>query len=161
MSNREIFWLWVVGLPALGVVLGLIGLRVRALRYVLAGAAPLFSLGVYAYGFFRGGPNDCVTSPGPPGYTCEPTPFLAAIGWYGVVVVTVVTVVSLAPLAAAWIRRRTPSVLGTVVLAGLIVFYIYGLLFWVPAAALTLAAAIAGPPLRSPRAAPAQQGAAP
>lgn len=155
MNNNQIFWLWVIGFPALGLVLGLAGLKLRALRYVLAGAAPVFSVGLYVYGLFRGGPNECVDAPGPPGYICHPTPFLSSIGWYGVIVVTVVTVVSLAPLVAAWTRRRAPAVLGTVVLTGLIVFYIYGLLDWVPAAAAMLAAAIAGPPNRLERGAPA------
>lgn len=155
MSNNQVFWLWVLGFPAAGIVVGIMGRRLRALRYVLAGAAPVYSVALFVYALFRGGPNECAYSPGPPGYTCHPTSFLSSIGWFGVLVVAVVTIVSLSPLLAAWSRRRMPSVLGTVVLTILIALYVFGLLDWVPADAAVLAAAIAGPPNRGPARLPA------
>jgi hypothetical protein len=128
------------------VVLGLIGQRVRRMRFVLVWLAPLYSAAVFVYVLFRGGPDVCAPYPGPPGYACHPTSFLSSIGWFGVLVVVAVTLVSFAPVIAARTRSRTPAVLGTIALTALIALYVLGLLTWVPADAALLAAAIAGPP---------------
>ena len=144
-----------LGFAAAGLVLGVIGMKVRAIRYLVAGAAPLYAVVLFIYALFRGGPNECVPYPGPPGYVCHPTSFLSGIGWFGVFVVVAVTLVSFAPLIAARRGSRSPAVLGAVVLTALIALYLLALLTWVPADAAVLAAAIAGPPRRrEPVAAP-------
>ena len=155
MTNNQIFWLWVLGFPAAGIIVGVAGLRIAALRYVLAAAAPVYSGALFVYGLFRGGPNDCVDSPQPPGYVCHPTSFMSDIGWYGVVIVSVATVISLSPLGAAAMRNRVPSIIGAVLLVVLIGLFPFGLLLWVPAASAVIAAAIAGPPRPRARKAPA------
>lgn len=148
MTNDQVFWLWMLGFPAAGLMLGVAGMRLAALRYLLTVAGPLYSGTLFVYGLFRGGPNECVDAPQPPGYICHPTSFLSDIGWLGIVVVAVATIVSFAPLVSAWWRSRIPSALGAGVLIVLIVLFIFGLLLWVPAAAALVGAAVAGPPRR-------------
>jgi hypothetical protein len=152
MSNSELFLAWIIGFPLAGVVVGVAGLRFHGLRLVLAGIGPLYSIVLFAYGLFRGGPNDC-TSQGA-GYVCHPTAYLADLTWFGVLVVVVVTILGLAPLTSAWFATRAPSVVATVALAGLVALFLFGLLWWVPAASAVLAAAIAGPPMKRVRPAP-------
>lgn len=137
---------WLAAWAAAGVVLGLAGRRRRRVRYVVTWGGPVFAAGLFVYALFFGGPDECRPYPGPPGYACHSTSMLSSVGWFGVVVIVAVTVVSLAPLAAARGRTRTPSVLGAIILAVLIAVFFAALLLWIPADAAVLAAAIAGPP---------------
>lgn len=159
MTANQQFWLWIGGSAAGAAILGLAGLRSAAVRKLLVGLAPLYSVALFVYGLFRGGPNDCVTAPSPPGYVCHPTSFMSDIGWYGVLIVTTVTVVSLSSIAAGLTRTRTPSVLGAIVLLVLIALFPTGLLLWVPAEAALIAAAVAGPPGRRGQGATAEPAA--
>jgi MFS family permease len=141
---------WLVGFPVLGFIAGLLGRRFGRVRQVLVWPAAVISVGIFVYGLFRGGPNDCVSTGGS-SYACHPTAYIADLTLFGVAVIVAVTVLSLAPIAAAFTRRRAPSVIATCVLALLIFIFPLGLLPWVPAASCVLAAAIAGPPRASRR----------
>lgn len=141
-----LFTLWVAGFPALGVIAGLLGSRFRRVRQVLVWPGAVFSVGVFIYGLFRGGPNDCVENAAGTGYTCHPTAYIADLNVLGVAVVVAVTLLSLAPIAAMLARSRVPSVVATIIFAFMLLVFIFGLLPWVPAASCVLAAAIAGPP---------------
>jgi hypothetical protein len=140
-----LFVAWLVGFPFLGVILGLLGTRFRRVRQVLVWPSAAISVGIFVYGLFRGGPNECVSTGGS-SYVCHPTAYIADLDSFGVAVVVVVTVLSLGPIAAAVAKRRAPSVIATCVLGLLILIFPLGLLPWVPAASCVLAAAIAGPP---------------
>lgn len=141
-----LFTVWVVGFPVLGVVAGLVGGRYRRVRQVLVWPGAVFSVGVFLYGLFRGGPNECVENAAGNAYTCHPTAYIADLNILGVAVVVGVTLLSLAPIAAKLTRSRVPSVVATIVFAFMLLIFIFGLLPWVVAASCVLAAAIAGPP---------------
>lgn len=141
-----LFTVWIAGFPVLGVIAGLLGSRFRRVRQVLVWPGAVFSVAVFVYGLFRGGPNDCVENAAGTAYTCHPTAYIADLNILGVAVVVAVTLLSLAPIAAAFTRSRVPSVVATIVFAFMLLIFIFGLLPWVPAAACVLAAAIAGPP---------------
>jgi len=59
-----------------------------------------------------------------------------------------VILLTLAPAVSAWLRNALPSVLAAIALLVLFAIYPVFLWSWVPAWALVLAAAIAGPPSR-------------
>jgi len=140
-----LFVAWLVGFPVLGVIVGLLGTRFRRVRQVLVWPSALISVGIFVYGLFRGGPNDCVSTGGS-SYVCHPTAYIADLDSFGVAVVVTVTLLSLGPIAAAVAKRRSPSVVAACVLGILILIFTLGLAPWVPAASCVLAAAIAGPP---------------
>jgi hypothetical protein len=140
VSTAGLFVLWSLGWPAVGAVLGLLGLRILVLRWFVAGLGGAYALLLLAYFAVRGGPNEC-TSAG-----CRPTSFLSDIGPYGVFVIVFVTVLALAPIVGAWAGVRWPAVAAAVLLVGLIVLNPFGLAIWVPAASAVIASAVAGPP---------------
>lgn len=130
----------------LAFVLGVMGRRSRAVQAALPWVAPVYATALFVYALFRGGPDECVPYPGPPGYACHATSFLSSVGGYGVLVAVVLTLVSFTPLVMARTGRRMPAILGTIVLAALVALYFFVFATWAPAAAAVLAAAIAGPP---------------
>lgn len=126
------WYLWLI--PIGGVIAGVVGRRSQLLRYVLAVLAPIYALGLLALFLVAS--------------------FLKDVGEFGVVVIAIATLLSLAPLVSWWSGSRTPSVLATVALAALSLFFILGLLIFLPASSGVLAAAIAGPPRPRVTAAP-------
>ena len=127
-----LFALWIGGFPVLGVIAGILGVSFRRVRQVLVWPAAVYSVVVFVYGFFSGGPNS--------------TPYMAGLNVMGVAVVIAVTVLSLAPILSARTGSRVPSVVATILLGVLILVFTLGLAPWIPAASCVLAAAIAGPP---------------
>lgn len=142
--TSPLFYLWFLGWPAAGVIAGVAGLRSEWFRWVLSAIGGIYSLLFLIYGLFRGGVNDCVGSGS--SYVCHPTPLLADIGWDGVLFIAAVTLLTLAPLVAAWLGMRWPSIVAAVVLILMLPFFLIGLSLSMPAISAVIAAAVAGPP---------------
>lgn len=128
----SLFAIWMGGFPALGVAAGLVGSGSRPVRQVLVWIGAALSLGVFLYALVAGGPN---------GHA-----YIAGVNALGVAVIAVVIVLCLAPVLAARLKSRAPSVMATILLAVLVLIFPLGLFPWMPAASCVLAAAIAGPP---------------
>ena len=67
-------------------------------------------------------------------------------GAFAVVVIGGVTVLSFAPLFSTFIGTRTWTLVATVLVVLLMVYFVVGLLLWFPVGAGLIAASIAGPP---------------
>ena len=135
---------------AVAVAFGLIGRRWRAMRSFLVVIGPLYALAILVFFQFEGAGSACAGA----GLTfhCWEISYASTWGVYGWVVVGAVLILSLAPIASAWTRWRAPTLVAAGVLPFVIGVYLTGLIPWVPAWAGVLAAAIAGPPSREPRA---------
>jgi hypothetical protein len=96
-------------------------------RWPLAVAAALYALAVFAVFLTHGGP--------------------ASVGAFGVAVVVAVTFLSLAPVVSIFTGTRVWTLVATVLVVLLLVYFVVGLLLWFPVAAGLIAASIAGPPL--------------
>ena len=68
------------------------------------------------------------------------------VGAFGVVVIVAVTVLSFAPVVSIFTRTRTWTLVATVLVVLLFVYFVVGLLLWFPVATGLIAASIAGPP---------------
>jgi hypothetical protein len=136
----------VAALVVVAAALGLIGVRGRPMRSFLVVIGPLYSLAIFAYFFIEGAGSQCAGA----GTTfhCWEITYASTWGMHGSVVVGIAMILSLTPIAAAWTRRRAPTVVAAVALPLMIGIHVPGLIPWVPSAAAVLAAAIAGPPSR-------------
>lgn len=128
----SLFAIWMGGFPALGVAAGLFGGGSRPMRLLLVWIGAALSLGVLLYALVAGGPNGRA--------------YIAGVNTLGLAVIVVVVALCLAPMLAAKVRSRIPSVMATILLAVLVLSFPLGLFAWMPAASCVLAAAIAGPP---------------
>ena len=119
----------VVALPVLAVVAGFIGRRYVWARYVLIVLGPGYMVGLSAFLVWRG-------------YGFPGAPVVIGIG----------LALTLAPVISFWLGVRGPSVAAAVVLFMFSTGWFFSLTVLVlfPAFCATLAAAIAGPPLRRP-----------
>jgi len=113
------------------VVLGFAGRRWPVVRWPIAVAAALYALAVFAVFLTQGGP--------------------AGVGAFGVAVVVALTVLAFAPVVSIFTRTRTWTLVATVLVVLLLVYFVVGLLLWFPVATGLIAASIAGPPLRPRR----------
>ena len=146
LSAAQQFYLWVVGWPLAGIAAGLLGLRFRPLRHVLTWAPGAYTVAIFVYGLFRGGPNDCSATSASGDFVCHPTSLFSDLPPAGVIVIVAMTMLNLAPLVAARVRARAPSAVAAAVMILLTILFIFGLLFWIPPSSGVLGAAIAGPP---------------
>lgn len=128
----SLFAIWMGGFPALGVAAGLFGGGSRQVRQVLVWIGAALSLGVLLYALVAGGPHGRA--------------YIAGVNALGLAVIVVVIALCLAPILAATLKTRAPSVMATILLAVLFLIFPLGLFPWMPAASCVLAAAIAGPP---------------
>lgn len=133
-------------LLVVAIVLGFAGRRWRRARLGLVVIGPLYSLAVLAYFLIEGSSSHC-TGAGVT-FRCSEVTYASAWGVRGWVTVAIVMILTLAPLAAAWLRNRAPSVVAAIALPVVMGSYLVGLAAWAPAWAAVLAAAIAGPPSR-------------
>ena len=128
---------------------GVVGRYWRPIRVILVGLAPLYSAAVIFYFVFEGSMSQCS------GYGvtlhCSEVSYASAIwsqGGWEVAGVAMAVILTLAPIASAWLRRSTPSVVAACVLPLLIATFFGYVASWSDAWPAVLAAAIAGPPSR-------------
>ena len=140
------FYAWIIGWPLAGIVAGVIGMRARLVRQFLVWPPAVYSIALFMYGLFRGGPNECVENSAGTAYTCHPTAFFADVDGFAIAVIVIVSVLSFAPIASASTHSRTYSLVAAGFLVLLILLFLLGLTPWIPAASAVLAAAVAGPP---------------
>jgi hypothetical protein len=143
----------IAGIAAGFLLVGVIGLRWRAARYAVVALGPLYSIAVLVY-FLAAGAGSTCSGQGAT-FQCFEVSYASTWGVLGSVVVGATILLSFAPVLSTVMRARWPSLIAAVALAALIGIYLLGLWVWLPDWAGVLGAAIAGPPVRRPRPAPA------
>ena len=106
--------------------LGFAGRRWAVVRWPIAVVAALYALVVFAIFLAHGGPE--------------------GVGVFGFAVVVAVTTLSFAPVVSIFTATRTWTLVATVLVVLLFVYFVVGLLLWFPVATGLIAASIAGPP---------------
>lgn len=152
MTNLFNTWDGLAVIVIASAVLGLVGRYWRPIRVILVGLAPLCSAAIIFYFVFEGSMSQCS------GYGvtlhCWEVSYASAIwsrGGWAVAGVAMAVILTLAPIASAWLRRSTPSVVAACVLPLLIATFFWYVASWTYAWPAVLAAAIAGPPSRESR----------
>lgn len=125
-----------IGWPLLGVLLGLAGRQWALVRWPLSVVGALYAAVIFVIFMTQGGPEQ---------------------GAFAVIVISGVTVLSFGPVASIFTATRTWTLVATVLLLLLLVYFLVGLLLWFPVATGLIAASIAGPP-RRPGRSPAAEG---
>ncbi|TMB97614.1 MAG: hypothetical protein E6J40_07620 [Chloroflexi bacterium] len=141
-------------LVAIGVLFGAAGRRWQTLR-ALAMVLPLIAAVIpLVYFALEGNVSACTGS----GSTFRCVEISYASTWSGAdwILVGAVVVLTVAPIVSMRLRSRLPSVLAAIVLAGLIAPNLAFLYSWIPAGALVVGAAIAGPPAKGTEPTPAR-----
>ncbi len=137
-------WLWFAVFLAVGVILGLAGHRWRSLQTYLVFLAPIAAAVPLLYYVIEGSVSEC--SGAGATFRCVEVTYASSWDASGWTLVGAVILLTLAPAVSAWLRNALPSVLAAIALLVLFAIYPVFLWSWVPAWALVLAAAIAGPP---------------
>ncbi len=139
-------WLWFAVFLAIGLILGLAGRRWRPFQSYLIFLAPIAAAVPLLYYVIEGSVSEC--SGAGATFRCVEVTYASSWDAAGWTLVGVVILLTLAPAVSAWLRNALPSVLVAIALLVLFAIYPVFLWSWVPAWALVLAAAIAGPPSR-------------
>jgi hypothetical protein len=138
----------VAGLLLAGVLVGIAGRYWRPIRIFLVGLAPLGSAGIIFFFLFEGSGSQCAGA-GATFHCWEVSELVGLLdNGFAVAGVSLVTILSLAPIASAWLGRRTPSVTAAYVIPVLILLLFIFVAPWLFIWPAVLAAAIAGPPTR-------------
>ena len=147
MANLGFFDL-VAALTLAGVLVGIAGRFWRPIRIFLVGLAPLGSVGVILFFLFEGSGSQCAGA-GATFHCWELTYYVVLLANGAAVTgIGLVTVLSFAPIASAWLGRRTPSVTAAYMIPVLILVFFIFVAPWLFIWPAVLAAAIAGPPTR-------------
>ena len=139
-------WYAAVILAVVGLLLGLAGRRWGFIRQVLMLLAPISSVIPLAYYVVEGQVSHC-TGAGAT-FRCTESSYASLWGTYRWVLVAMVILFTLAPILSARLRNALPSALAAIALTFLVAANAAFLWPWVPAWAIVLGAAIAGPPSR-------------
>jgi len=144
------FFELVAGLTLAGVLVGIAGRFWRPVRILLVALAPLGSAGIILFFLFEGSGSQCAGS-GATFHCWELSYYVVLLGnAFAVVGIGLVTILSLAPIASAWLGRRSPSVTAAYMIPVLILVFFIFVAPWLFIWPAVLAAAIAGPPTRKP-----------
>lgn len=150
MANLGFFDL-AAALTVAGVLVGIAGRFWRPIRILLVGLAPVGSAGIILYFLFEGSGSQCAGA----GVTfhCWELSYYVVLLANGAAVtgIGLVTIFSFAPVVAAWLGRRSPSVTAAYVIPVLILVFFIFVAPWLFIWPAVLAAAIAGPPSRRAR----------
>ncbi len=147
MANLGLFGL-VAGLTLAGVLIGIAGRYWRPIRIFLVGLAPLGSAGIVLFFLLEGSGSQCAGA-GATFHCWEVSYYVVLLGnGFAVVGIGLVTILSLAPIASAWLGRRTPSVAAAYIIPVLVLLLFIFVAPWLFIWPAVLAAAIAGPPTR-------------
>lgn len=134
----------VTGLFITAIVVGLAGRRWRSVRLALVAIGPLYSAGVLLYFVVEGSSSVCTGSGAT--FRCSEVTYASTWGLQKSLEVGLVMILTMAPIASAWLRNRTPSLVAALALPVVISLLAATLAAWVPAWAGVVAATIAGPP---------------
>jgi hypothetical protein len=143
---RHESWLGFAIFVAAGVLVGLAGRRWRTLKVALVFLAPIAAAVPLLYYAIEGGVSEC--SGAGATFRCMEVTYASEWDVGGWTLVSAVILLTLAPGLSALLRNALPSLLVAIGLPVLLAIYPAFLWSWVPAWALILAAAIAGPPSR-------------
>ncbi len=138
----------VAALTLAGLLVGIAGRFWRPIRILLVGLAPLGSAGIILFFLFEGSGSQCAGA-GAAFHCWELSFYVVLLGnGFAVTGIGLVTILSLAPIASAWLGRRTPSVTAAYMIPVLILVFFIFVAPWLFIWPAVLAAAIAGPPTR-------------
>ncbi len=138
----------VAALTLAGLLVGIAGRFWRPIRILLVGLAPLGSAGIILFFLFEGSGSQCAGA-GATFHCWELSFYVVLLGnGFAVTGIGLVTILSLAPIASAWLGRRTPSVTAAYMIPVLVLVFFIFVAPWLFIWPAVLAAAIAGPPTR-------------